>query len=276
MTPVMPPNRNVLKNPKAHNRGVSNDRLPPHMVPIQLKNFTPVGTAIKKLMNEKNARLTEPVTNIWWAHTDMDRAAIPKVAPTRPRYPNTGLRLKTEMTSVMMPKNGIAMMYTSGWPKNQKRCSHKIGPPLAASKICAPSRRSASKSSNAAPSTGNAINTMRDVTSVFQQKIGMRNNVIPGARIPNMVTIRLTAPRMVPIPDIYRPTVPRSPPTPGELIEPANGAYENQPALAAPEGVKNPDIMMIDPKANAQSLKAFSRGNATSGAPICNGITALA
>jgi len=62
-------------------------------VPIQLKNFTPVGTAIRN-----------------------DRKA----------------------------KNGRAMMYTSGWPKNQNRCCHRMAPPFPASKMCAPTRRSAS------------------------------------------------------------------------------------------------------------------------------------
>ena len=41
----------------------------PHIVPIQLKNFTPVGTAIRKVMPAKNGRLTAPVTNMWWAQT---------------------------------------------------------------------------------------------------------------------------------------------------------------------------------------------------------------
>ena len=58
--------------------------LPPHIVPIQLKNFTPVGTAIRNVMNEKNGRFTAPVTYMWCAHTATDRAAISRVAPTRP------------------------------------------------------------------------------------------------------------------------------------------------------------------------------------------------
>ena len=49
MTPVMPPNRKVVRNPTAHSMGVRMVMLPPHMVPIQLKNLTPVGTAIRKL-----------------------------------------------------------------------------------------------------------------------------------------------------------------------------------------------------------------------------------
>ena len=100
----------------------------------------------------------------------------------------------------MMPKNGNAMMYTSGWPKNQNRCCHRIGPPLAASKTCAPSVRSASKTSSAAAKIGKAISTRIDVTRMFQVKIGIRNIVMPGARMQMIVVVKLTAPRMVPRP----------------------------------------------------------------------------
>ena len=34
------------------------------MVPIQLKNFSPVGIAIKKLISEKNGSSTAPVANM--------------------------------------------------------------------------------------------------------------------------------------------------------------------------------------------------------------------
>ena len=64
--------------------GVSKLIEPPHMVPIQLKNFTPVGTAIMKVMKLKKGRDTAPVTNMWCAHTDTDRAPIERVANTRP------------------------------------------------------------------------------------------------------------------------------------------------------------------------------------------------
>ena len=108
MTPVRPPNRNVSRKPNAHSMGVSNETEPPHMVPIQLKNFTPVGTAISIVMRAKYGRLTAPVTYMWWAHTAMDSAAMAMVAKTRPLYPNTGLRLKAGMISEMTPKNGSA------------------------------------------------------------------------------------------------------------------------------------------------------------------------
>src|SRR5918996_488930 len=95
MTPVRPPNRNVVRKPIDHSIGVSNDREPPHIVPIQLKNFTPVGTAIRNVMNEKNGRATAPGTNMGGAHTATESAAIPSVAPIRPRYPKIGLRENT-------------------------------------------------------------------------------------------------------------------------------------------------------------------------------------
>jgi hypothetical protein len=84
ITPVSPPNRKVTKNPTAQSMGVCIEMLPPHMVPIQLKNFTPVGMAISIVMNEKNGRLTAPVVNMWCAQTAIERAPISRVAPTRP------------------------------------------------------------------------------------------------------------------------------------------------------------------------------------------------
>ena len=73
-----------MRKPIDHSIGVSKDSEPPHIVPIQLKNFTPVGTAMRKVMPEKKGRSTAPVTNMWWAHTATERIAMPRVAPTRP------------------------------------------------------------------------------------------------------------------------------------------------------------------------------------------------
>ncbi|GHE61243.1 hypothetical protein GCM10018782_39380 [Streptomyces griseoaurantiacus] len=53
-------------------------------MPIQLKNFTPVGTAIRYVMKEKNGSSTAPVANMWCAHTVADSPVIAIVAPTRP------------------------------------------------------------------------------------------------------------------------------------------------------------------------------------------------
>ena len=76
---------------------------------------------------------------------------------------------------------------------------------------------------------------------MFQVKMGIRNMVIPGARMVRIVVAKLTEPRMVPRPAAYRPMIHRSPPTPGELIPLLSGTYANQPKLAAPEGVRKPE-----------------------------------
>ena len=56
MMPVTPPNRKVTRKPIVHSIGVSKLTEPRHMVPIQLKNFTPVGTAMSIVINEKYGR----------------------------------------------------------------------------------------------------------------------------------------------------------------------------------------------------------------------------
>ncbi len=70
--------------PTAHSIGVSKLSEPFHMVPTQLKNFTPVGTAMRNVMKEKNGSSTPPVAYMWCAHTVTDRPAMAMVAPTRP------------------------------------------------------------------------------------------------------------------------------------------------------------------------------------------------
>ena len=53
------------------------------------------------------------------------------------------------------------------------------------------------------------------VTKMFQQKIGIRNIVMPGARRQTIVVMKLTAPRIVPRPPTTRPANHRLAPAPG-------------------------------------------------------------
>ena len=55
-------------------------------------------------------------------------------------------------------------------------------------------------------------------------KIGIRNIVMPGARMQMIVVMKLTAPRMVPKPASARPKTHRSPPRPGLLEASDSGA----------------------------------------------------
>ncbi len=50
-----------------------------------------------------------------------------------------------------------------------------------------------------------------------------------------------------------------------------SGVYAVQPKSAAPPGVRKPDSTIRPPNRNSQNDKALSRGNATSGEPICSG-----
>ncbi len=110
MTPVRPPKRKVTRKPSAHTIGVSKVSDPPQSVPTQLKNFTPVGTAMSIVMIEKNGRSTCPVTYMWCAQTVTERAAMAIVAKISVLYPKIGLRENTGKISLTMPKNGSAMM----------------------------------------------------------------------------------------------------------------------------------------------------------------------
>ncbi len=74
----------MTRKPTDQSIGVSKDSEPFHIVPIQLKNFTPVGTAMRNVMKEKNGNRTPPVTYMWCAHTVTERPAMAIVAATRP------------------------------------------------------------------------------------------------------------------------------------------------------------------------------------------------
>ena len=62
---------NMATKPMANSMGVVNFSDPPHSVPIQLKIFTPVGTAMNIVESEKADTATgpRPTANMWWTHT---------------------------------------------------------------------------------------------------------------------------------------------------------------------------------------------------------------
>ncbi|CKS85425.1 Uncharacterised protein [Mycobacterium tuberculosis] len=82
--PVKPPMVNTKMKPTANSMGVSKVIEPCHMVAIQLKIFTAVGTAISMVAYMKNSWPVSgmPVVNMWCAHTMNDRMAIDEVAYT--------------------------------------------------------------------------------------------------------------------------------------------------------------------------------------------------
>ena len=80
--PVKPPMVNTKRKPTANSIGVSKVIEPFHMVAIQLKTFTPVGTAISMVEYMKNSWPVTgmPVVNMWCAQTTKLRMAIEPVA----------------------------------------------------------------------------------------------------------------------------------------------------------------------------------------------------
>ena len=87
--------------------------------------------AINKVVNvntdPKNGFI--PEMNIWCPHTIVDKKAIANIEATMARYPKIGFREFVAITSDVIPKAGSNTMYTSGWPKNQNKCSNNTGDP---------------------------------------------------------------------------------------------------------------------------------------------------
>ena len=97
-------------------------------------------------------------------------------------------------------------MYTSGWPKIQKRCCHSSGSaPAATSKKLASNVRSNVSRINATVMTGSANTSRNCTTRIIQVNTGMRSRLMPGQRMLMMVTSRLMAPSSEAMPAICRP-----------------------------------------------------------------------
>ena len=94
------------------------------MVVSQLNTFIADGIAISKVSNTNTEPRKGfiPLTNMWCAQTRNARMAIANSDPTIAMYPKIGFRAFTLITSDTIPIAGRMMMYTSGCPRNQKRC----------------------------------------------------------------------------------------------------------------------------------------------------------
>ncbi len=97
-------------------------------------------------------------------------------------------------------------MYTSGCPNSQNRCCHSTGlPPAATSKKCVPNSRSNSSSTRPIVITGRLKASRSCTTSPIHTNTGIRNSVMPGARMFSTVTARFTAETVDAIPAISSP-----------------------------------------------------------------------
>src|ERR1043166_5455078 len=158
------------------------------------------------------------------------------------------------MISVTIPKNGNTKMYTSGCPKNQKRCCQRIGePPVCNGKFgfepestpltyrplgikkLVPAMRSSSNRMPPPSSTGNDNNASTAVVNHAQQVSGMRINDMPFVRMFSNVVMKFNAPSSEPTQKIAMLMTQRfmPAPCPGPAIFPTalNGAYAVHPPI---------------------------------------------
>ena len=107
-------------------------------------------------------------------------------------------------------------MYTSGWPNNQNRCWYSSGsPPFDATKNSVPKLRSKNTMIIAAVMIGMAKTVRNATTVIIHVNTGMRMSVIPGARMLRMVTMKLIADVVDPMPSSAMPTHQKLGPMPG-------------------------------------------------------------
>src|SRR5699024_5465984 len=109
------------------------------------------------------------------------------------------------MTSEKIPKAGIAKMYTSGCPKIQNKCCQNTGSPSGPWKNFVSNKRSNISKYKPIASTVNASKIMKLVTSGAQGQSDMRIKLMPSARCRMTVTIKFSAVKIVPNPEICTP-----------------------------------------------------------------------
>gem|GEM_PF-509611 len=178
------------------------------------------------------------------------------------------------MTCETTPNAGRAMMYTSGWPKNQKMCWNSTGsPPPAALKKLVPKWRSVRIMVTAPASTGITAISRKPVISQVQQNIGMRMRVMPGARRLRIVVTMLIDPMIDDMPRMCTAKIAMSMPMP---IWMDSGGYSVQPVPAAPPGTNIEAVSRMPAGGSSQKLQLFMRAKAMSGAPIIIGSIQLA
>src|SRR5215212_1955243 len=117
---------------------------------------------------------------------------------------------------------------------------------------------------------GVAITTSSEVEKFAHTSSGMRQKLIPGARIVMIVTRKLSAVAIDDAPANCTPSEKNVCPS-GVSVE--SGAYAVQPVANEPPGAKKLAVIMTPATGSIQNDSAFSRGNAMSGAPIISGMT---
>lgn len=171
----------------------------------------------------------------------------------------------------IIPNPGRIRMYTSGWPKNQKRCWYRIGsPPPEGSKKEVFRFRSVKSIVIPAARTGSDSRSRTAVIRTDQTNKGVWYCVMAGGFMLIQVVMKLIAPRIEDTPARCSEKMVRSTDAPAWAKLPASGGYTVQP-VPAPASTPEEASNKRNEGGRSQKLMLFIRGNAMSGAPIING-----
>src|SRR4051795_8773809 len=117
---------------------------------------------------------------------------------------------------------------------------------------------------------GVAMTTSSDVEKFAHTSSGMRQKLIPGARMVMIVTRKFSAVAIDDAPANCTPIVKNTCPI-GDCTD--SGAYAVQPVANEPPGARNDSSIITPAIGSSQNDSAFRRGKAMSGAPIISGST---
>jgi hypothetical protein len=116
-----------------------------------------------------------------------------------------------DIVVLIIPKPGIIRMYTSGCPKNQKRCWNKIGsPPPAVSKNDVLKFLSVNTIVIPPANTGNDNNNNTAVITTAHPNKANLWSLIPGVLILTIVVIKLIAPNKLLTPERCKAKIAKS------------------------------------------------------------------
>src|SRR5580692_8870675 len=207
--------------------------------------------------------------------------------PITARGPSNGLRAKAGRMVATMPMEGRIAMYTSGWPKNQKRCCQSSGEPpewgwslslktkFAGMKKLVPAVRSRISRMQAGSKTAKASSAITEVTNQAQEQNGMRASDMPLVRRSSVVEIKFNAPSSEAIQntaiEMAQRFWPMAKPGPASPPTALSGAYAVQPEIGGPSATKNAAIMNSQATKVVQKDIMLKRGKAMSSAPIWMG-----
>lgn len=162
-------------------------------------------------------------------------------------------------------------MYTSGCPKNQKRCWNRMGsPPPAGSKNVVFRLRSVSNIVIAPARTGRDRRRRIAVINTAHRNRGIRSIRSPSERMLIIVVIKFKEPRIDDTPAKWREKIARSTEGPACARLPANGGYTVHP-VPTPFSTAAEHTRRVKDGGRSQNLMLLSRGKAISGAPSIRG-----